>query len=154
MYLSSDCAEGRQLRKVRRVGRLCPVTFETMKIGHSLMLSYLYCDLGAASLPRFTRAHRMSQIPRTIHRLLRRVDEDRHSSTSRTLQNLREHGNSLFKNIRWCHVDLPSVFAEGVIVRRTFVTQTTIGTFRARATPRCSFDIPIKPAFPPTINMT
>lgn len=37
---------------------------------------------------------------------------------------------------------------------RTFVTQTTTGTLKANAIAKCSFDIPIKPAFAPTMRIT
>jgi hypothetical protein len=40
----------------------------------------------------------------------------------------------------------------GVIV--TLVMQTTIGTLRARATARCSFDMPITPALAPITRIT
>ena len=35
-----------------------------------------------------------------------------------------------------------------------FVIQTTTGTLNAKAIARCSFDMPINPAFAPTIKMT
>jgi hypothetical protein len=38
-YLSSICEDGRTLRNVRNVGRLCPVTLDTMNIGHNLTVS-------------------------------------------------------------------------------------------------------------------
>ena len=36
----------------------------------------------------------------------------------------------------------------------TLVMQTTTGTLRARAMAKCSFDIPISPAFAPTMRIT
>lgn len=36
----------------------------------------------------------------------------------------------------------------------TLVIHTTTGTLKARAMARCSFDIPINPAFAPTIKIT
>ena len=37
---------------------------------------------------------------------------------------------------------------------RAFVTQTTIGTLRARATAKCSFDMPMTPALAPMTKIT
>ena len=37
---------------------------------------------------------------------------------------------------------------------QTFVMQTTTGTLSARAIAKCSFDMPMSPAFAPTIRMT
>jgi hypothetical protein len=36
----------------------------------------------------------------------------------------------------------------------TFVMQTTTGTFNANAIARCSLDIPMSPAFAPTMRVT
>jgi len=38
--------------------------------------------------------------------------------------------------------------------KQTLVTHTTIGTLNASAIDKCSFDIPMRPAFAPTIRIT
>lgn len=48
-------------------------------------------------------------------------------------------------------VTVDGVFSSG---KRTLVMQATTGTLKANAMARCSFDIPIKPAFAPTIKIT
>lgn len=50
------------------------------------------------------------------------------------------------------HSSLPT--GKRVAQDGTLVMQTTIGTLRAKAIAKCSFDIPIRPALAPTIKRT
>lgn len=159
MYLSSDWDEGRQLRKVRSMGRLCPVTLDTMNMGHNLASARLYNQRS----PGIVRTDRMTQVPRTVYCLLRRVHEDGHPPTSGRLEYFDQSADRLFEDLRRCHVDLMSaVFASSAHLCHTdcyrhieskgdsemflVVSHIPQGWL--------TLDIPINPAFPPTINMT
>ncbi len=54
---------------------------------------------------------------------------------------------------RWTRV-IRQIYAGMVRGGRTFVMHTTTGTLNANAMARCSLDIPMSPALPPTIRMT
>lgn len=64
---------------------------------------------------------------------------------------------SLLEHVRRSHIDLRESERESLSEDsrgRTLVTTQTTGTERASATERCSFDMPIKPAFAPTMSST
>jgi hypothetical protein len=135
---------------VRSIGKLCPETFETMKIGHILDGSVGILTSRGTKLNPPGRAYRGTEITGAVYCILRRIDEYRYppgpisimtdhdlvgSPASRTLQNLDKHIDSLLQDVWRCHVDLMSM---SLAKTPTFVTHTAIGTFNANATPRCS----------------
>src|ERR1700731_5364052 len=73
-------------------------------------------------------------------------------------QNFDDLLDGLCEDVRRCHVNLVSLHVSNVgkhkVDGATLVMQTTTGTFNARAIAKCSLDIPMKPAFAPTIRMT